>query len=306
MRALRARDDLCIPDSLSGGLLPMMMYSALNLRPYLYPLPSLRASSSYWFLAVGYFNVILPSFIPTTASASAIFWHRARSAKTQSAKYMKSPMLVARSQEMAKIRGKRARVFAKEDDEKEAATTGVQTGKHTVTVTITDTVAHLPSPPASPHPEVESGNGPSIETCSDPPQSHISSPIFINLPHNYVAPVPTPAPTPPATPSVDTSPTAPFPTTISLKNPAPSSALIGLSLLGNLDGTYQHATFPSLELHCLTTGSRQRQAGMLLFGYSFAGKLWLSLGYDVNAFQPGVVEDFWNRVQEGVEEFLES
>jgi hypothetical protein len=52
----------------------------------------------------------------------------------------------------------------------------------------------------------------------------------------------------------------------------PSAALIGLSLLGNLDGIYKHAAFPKIQLHTLTTGSRQRPGGMLLFGYTFAGK----------------------------------
>ncbi|KAF9518212.1 hypothetical protein BS47DRAFT_1371086 [Hydnum rufescens UP504] len=228
MRTMRARDDLAIPDSLRDGSVPMMMYSALNMRPYLDPpLPLSHLPSSYWFLSVGYFNIVLPSFIPSTAPASSTFWHRARSVKAQGGKYMKSPMLVSRNQEMAKVRGRRARMFAKEDDEEMKA-------------------ASEPKTPV---------------------------PITMSLP---------------------------------LKKPAPSSALIGLSLLGNLDATYQHAAFPALELHTLTTGSRQRQGGMLLFGYSFAGKMWISLGWDVNAFQQGVVQDFWTRVLAGVEEFLES
>ncbi len=48
------------------------------------------------------------------------------------------------------------------------------------------------------------------------------------------------------------------------------TALMGVSMLGNLDGMYKHKDFPSLLLQSLTTGSRQRQGGLLLFAYTFA------------------------------------
>ncbi|KAL1741192.1 hypothetical protein HDZ31DRAFT_45962 [Schizophyllum fasciatum] len=197
--------------------LPMMMYSALNMRPYL--LAEKALNESYWFLAVGYFNVVLPSFLP--ADAAKAFWHRARAAKAQSTRAAKSPLLVARSRETARERGVRARQWAREDD-------GVAV-----------------PPPAS-----------------KPAQSV------------------TPAPK------------------------VPSTALLGLSLLGNLDGMYKHATFPSVKMHTLTTGSRQRAGGMLLFGYTFAGKLWVSLGYDENGFEKETVQAYWRRVLEGIDEFL--
>ena len=80
------------------------MYSALNLRPYLAPSPS---NPSYWFLAIGYFNVVLPTFLP--ADVAQAFWHRARTAKVQSAAAAKSRMLVPRTRCMALERG--ARLF---------------------------------------------------------------------------------------------------------------------------------------------------------------------------------------------------
>ncbi|KAG8728092.1 hypothetical protein FRC12_022020 [Ceratobasidium sp. 428] len=86
--------------------------------------------------------------------------------------------------------------------------------------------------------------------------------------------------------------------------PAPSTALMGLSLLGNLDGVYKHAMYGEVKLHTLTTGSRQRAGAMLLFGYTFVGKLWLCFGYDENGFPRGVVEEFWKEVLTGVDEFL--
>lgn len=54
----------------------------------------------------------------------------------------------------------------------------------------------------------------------------------------------------------------------------------------------------------LTTGSRQRPSSLLLFAYTFAGKLWFSLGYDSNGFKEGVVENWWKELHLGVEEFL--
>lgn len=196
--------------------LPMMMYSALNLRPYM-PKPP----PSYWFLAVGYFNVILPSFISNTLPASATFWHRARLSKEQSIKAAKNSMVVSRAHEMSKERGIRARAWGKEDDEKANGT--------------------WVAPPRSPP-----------EASSKPP----------------------------------------------------NNALIGLSLLGNLDGIYKHQDFKSIKMHTLTTGSRQRNGGMLLFVYTFVGKLWLSLGYDEEGFEKETATTFWKGVEEAVDEFL--
>ncbi|TFK77390.1 hypothetical protein BDN72DRAFT_40739 [Pluteus cervinus] len=202
--------------------LPTMMYSALNLRPQLVTTPAIN--DSYWFIAIGYFNVVLPAFLPkSTQDVSATFWQRARSAKEQSTDAAKNKRLVSRSREMAAKRAKQARVWAKEDDDKA----------------------------------------------------------------NSVWKAPPPAP------KKDTGPPRP-----------PSNALIGLSLLGNLDGIYKHATFSEIKLHTLTTGSRQRQGGMLMFGYTFVGKLWISLGYDENGFDKDVVDKFWHHVLAGVDEFL--
>ncbi|KAK0481727.1 hypothetical protein IW261DRAFT_1550776 [Armillaria novae-zelandiae] len=141
-----------------GSSLRKMMYSALNLRPNLNANKALN--DSYWYLAIGYFNVVLPSFFPKNGDVTRTFWHRARSAKEQSTSAAKSPMLIPRSRQMARERGVRARAWGKEDDEKAR---GV-----------------------------------------------------------WVPPPPKPA------------------------------------------------------LHTLTTGSRQRAGGMLLFGYTFVGKLWIS------------------------------
>ena len=196
------------------------MYSALNLRPYMYKSPA-----SYWFLAVGYFNVVLPAFLPRTSSDAQTFWHRSRQSKDQSTRAARNCMAVYRTHEMAQKRGAQARAWGKEDDQK--------------------------------------ANG-------------------------------TWVPTPPQTPTA----------TLALAPKAPSNALIGLSLLGNLDGIYKHQDFDSIKMHTLTTGSRQRNGAMLLFGYTFVGKLWLSLGHDEEGFEKETVNKFWSELQAAVGEFL--
>lgn len=218
--------------------MPTLMYSALNLRPYFTKRPSSTLWNSYWYLAIGYFNVILPSFAPSgpAQEREAAFWLRARHAKDQSTRAAKSPLVASRTHEMAMERGARARAWAKEDDERENGT--------------------------------------------------------------YVPPAPAPA-TAPTTDGAAKEPVLPARAKVS------SAALIGLSLLGNLDGIYKHATFPAVELHTLTTGSRQRHGAMLLFGYTFKGKLWISLGYDCNGFAGDVVDRFWKEALDCVEEFLE-
>ncbi|KIJ38449.1 hypothetical protein M422DRAFT_176589, partial [Sphaerobolus stellatus SS14] len=205
--------------------LPMMMYSALNLRPYLPSSPRSLShlASSYWFLAVGYFNVVLPSF--SNDSSSRLVWHRARLAKKQCLTAAKNRLLLSRTNYMAEERGNRAKVFASLDD-----------GLHL--------------PPAS-----------------------------VTLP-------PTPASTP-------------DPTQTSMSRAPPSTALLGLSLLGNLDSMYKHSLYPSITLHTLTTGSRQRKGGLLVFGYTFAGKLWMSLGYDEGAYK-AEVGAWWDEVRKEI------
>lgn len=179
------------------------MYTAVNLRPHLSP----HDSTTYWYLALTYFNIVLPSFLP---SSKVVFWHRARLAKAQTHRTTNSPYLVSRALQMASIRGSRAR--------------------------------GLPQPPPPP------------ETFAPP---------------------------------------------------APSAALLGLSLIGNLDRTYTRASYPSyLELHSVTTASRLKAGGMLLLEHTFAGKLWLHLCWDEMGFEEGHVEGFWEELKSAVEEYL--
>lgn len=184
-----------------------MMYTAANLRPHLSPIPS----QTYWFLALTYFNIVLPAFPP---AAPAAFWHRARLAKAQMARTTASPYLVARALQMAQTRGARARGDAP------------------------------PAPPLDP---------------------------------------------------------------AAFARPAPSAALLGLSLIGNLDRTYVRAAYPpsaALELRSVTTASRLRAGGMLLLAHTFGEQLWVHLCWDAMGFEEGQVERFWGELKGAVEEYL--
>lgn len=180
-----------------------MMYTAANLRPHLSP----HSTSTYWFLALTYFNIVLPSFLPQSPAA---FWHRARLAKSQTHSTVNSPFLVSRALQMASTRGSRAR--------------------------------GLPSP---------------------------------------------------------------LPPAVTILPAAPSAALLGLSLIGNLDRTYDRALYPaSIKLHTVTTASRLKPGGMLLLEHTFGNKLWLHLCWDEMGFEKGQVEKFWEVLKRVVEEYL--
>ncbi|KAL1412681.1 hypothetical protein Q8F55_000428 [Vanrija albida] len=204
---------------------PTMIYSALNLRPLMHLVPA-RTSASFFHLAVGYFNVVLPSLRPALPPADVV-WLRALQTKRQTVAAVKSPLAGATFRATSSARAARSRHWARFDDE--AANPGLGLG-----LRIKDRA--LPAP---------AGAEKRDEQARPPPP-------------------------PPA-----------------------GKALMGVSMLGNLDGVYKHDAFPRTKLYSLTTGSRQRPGGLLLFAYTFAGKLFLSLGYDANGFKPGVIDAFW-------------
>jgi len=190
-----------------------VIYSAANLRSQLPRDPSL-SPESYFHLAIGYFNISLPSLLPPALSETELLWHRAQSVRRQMIKTTRSPFVVSRFKQEAAVRKERAVKWAKVDD-------GV----------------------------VESRDEVKIAAPSTPKSAQ-----------------------------------------------SPSKALMGVSMLGNLDGMYKHANFSALKLKSLMTGSRQRSGGLLLFSYTFQGQLWISLGYDVNGFEEGLIEEFWERL----------
>ncbi|GAA5861327.1 hypothetical protein JCM3774_000211 [Rhodotorula dairenensis] len=229
--------------------LPIMLYSALNVRPYL---KMEEANKSDWYhLAIGYYNIILPSFVPTTTSASDNFWHHAESVKKQTTRVLKSPFLASRTLLMAKRRESQSVGWEREADEKrKREATGVQCQPTEDSV-----------PTAGPAETSIATGVPSLTNGQVSPEALTGTGV-------------------------------------------PQPALMGLSMLGNLDGIYKHAEYDGIELCSLTTGSRQRPGALLLFAYTFAGKLWISLGYDSNGFEAGAIESWWRELLSGVDEFL--
>jgi hypothetical protein len=91
------------------------------------------------------------------------------------------------------------------------------------------------------------------------------------------------------------------------RKPAPSAALMGLSLVGNLDKVYDPVKGgyeDAIELQTVTTASRLKPGGLLLLAHSFGGKLWVHLCYDSNGFSQGRMEAFWEELGKVVREYL--
>lgn len=125
------------------------------------------------------------------------------------------------------------------------------------------------------------------------------------LRRHHLNPLPTLQP-----PSLWQSSLAKYPVSLSWASPCWATLYANLSQIKGAadpspqDALYQHAKFPSIKINGLTTGSRQRPGAMLLFAYTLCGRLYLSLGYDKNAYAEGSVEKFWDALFEGVKEFL--
>lgn len=81
---------------------PLMMYTAIDLRSRLQPC----LASSYWFLALTYYNIVLPSFPPANEK---VFWHRTRSVKAQTKETLHSRFLLSRAVHMGEVRSCKAR-----------------------------------------------------------------------------------------------------------------------------------------------------------------------------------------------------
>ena len=203
---------------------------------------------------MGYFNIILPSLLPPSLTTSELFWHRARMTKSQTIKAVKSPFAVSRSKETNLIRRTRAIKWAKIDDEEEAAKENKDEGLEFswgLGLSVVEPKKRSPSP-----------DGNKSMTKS---QSQSQPPLRFRLPTPPPSPQhkqSTPAPATPTTTNTDVpQPALP---------PASQKALMGVSMLGNLDAMYSHKSFPDIQLGSLTTGSRQRPCGLLLFAYTFA------------------------------------
>ncbi|GAA5894333.1 hypothetical protein JCM5296_005141 [Sporobolomyces johnsonii] len=247
--------------------LPSMIYSALNVRPFL----KKEDQRDFYHIAIGYYNVILPSFVPKSIPLSTYFWHQAASVKQQTSRAVKSPFLPSRTQLMALERERRSIGFEKADEAKrlqqqqaKQGTTGVEGALKGLGISMAE---KQESEEAG---KVREAERMKVEGVKAKEAEAKAKKVQ-------------------ATPQL---------------KKAPSAALMGLSMLGNLDAMYKHADYHGIELRTLTTGSRQRPSALLLFAYTFAGKLWLSLGYDSHGFEEGVIERWWDELLNLVENEL--
>ncbi|GAA5997421.1 uncharacterized protein JCM10292_000251 [Rhodotorula paludigena] len=243
--------------------LPVMLYSALNVRGHL---KRENPPVDPYHIAIGYYNIILPSFLPRDLPASAYFWHQARSVQQQTTRATKTPLLAARTLLMALERERRSIGFERADDERrEREATEAMVGLGISGVAAEQEERAGADDAAQPKEEQAHVKPARDAQTQQQKQEHFDR---------------------------------------SARPKAPSTALMGLSMLGNLDAIYRHEQYHGIKLHTLTTGSRQRPGALLLFAYTFAGQLWISLGCDSNGFERGVIERWWAALLAGVEQFL--
>ena len=83
----------------------------------------------------------------------------------------------------------------------------------------------------------------------------------------------------------------------------PSAALIGLSLIGDLDRVYKPHQFPSIKLLYSTSGTRKGPGAILVFTHTFAKRLYIHVGWDKEGFEEGLMEDFAEGLVACIREF---
>lgn len=243
-----------------GGKLdwPSLMYAAVGMRGILPPLPPSHVPHSHAQLAIGYYNVVLPTndylalFSPTNTGTGAgrdsmlqgrcseWFWNQSREARRQGEAVTKHPNFMSRSVEHGKERCARAKMFARQDD--------IRLGL-------------VPTPPSSP------------PTSQQPPSSESN---------------------PPSSGGAESGADTPKP---------PSAALVGLSLIGDLDKMYKGYKYPNIKILFCTSGTRKGPGGLLVFSHTLAGRLYIHVGWDKEGFEEGLMDDFANGLIACIREF---
>ncbi|CED82395.1 hypothetical protein [Phaffia rhodozyma] len=250
---------------------PMLFYSALSLRNSLRPTVT---PGSYFHLALGYYNITLPSFL-LASDVNRTFWHRSKSVKAQTLQAVKSKFLVGKSLVESDERRDRAIHWAKIDDA-EAAVATAAIKRSTALASTSSAAAEWAMEEEAAEKDIDSDSDSDSSMAGSPARPAVALPLTAPpTPEQTVKPVIAAAP---ATPS--------------------NSPFLGLSLLGNLDFMYQHAQFPSIDLQALTTGSRQRRGASLLFGYTLKGKLSISLSWESKGLETEQIEKIWKGVRE--------
>ncbi|KAJ7754603.1 hypothetical protein B0H16DRAFT_1690571 [Mycena metata] len=101
------------------------------------------------------------------------------------------------------------------------------------------------------------------------------------------------------------TPRAPQPPPLGPKGTSPPAvALLGISNAGDMASIYRSDAYPLIKLIEMARGPRRGPGGMLVYTYTFVGRLNLTLMWDAAPFPPGLIEEFWRYVVDGVHEYV--
>ncbi|KAJ7185367.1 hypothetical protein C8R46DRAFT_936763 [Mycena filopes] len=103
------------------------------------------------------------------------------------------------------------------------------------------------------------------------------------------------------------SPRAPAPPPLSTypgPKRAPAVALLGVSNGGDMDPVYHPETYPLIKLVDVLGAARKAPGGLLLYSHSFLGKFNMSMVWEEAPFPPGLIEEFWGYLVDGVHVYV--
>ncbi|KAJ7736888.1 hypothetical protein B0H16DRAFT_111074 [Mycena metata] len=100
--------------------------------------------------------------------------------------------------------------------------------------------------------------------------------------------------------AVQAQPQAPAP------NPkrAPALALLGMSNIGDLGPIYREEAYPLVTLLDMVGAARKAPGGLLVYTRTFKSKFNMTLVWEAAPFAPGLIEEFWGYVVDGVHEYV--
>lgn len=220
-----------------------MLYSALNVRPYL---KNGKDQPDWYHIAIGYYkcvltefpfgsygqglntepmlvnSITLPAFLPSTTSTSAAFWLRAQSVKKQTNLVVKSPFLISRTLCMAKKREAQSIRWEREADEKKKRFTAGQNGRHPEESNSTaGKTAHSTANDTTGATNRQNGLGSASSTDKAPQTALMGLSMLGSKSHCLLA---------------------------RASSEGKTAELIDSASLTDLDGIYQHASYEGIEL----------------------------------------------------------
>lgn len=87
--------------------------------------------------------------------------------------------------------------------------------------------------------------------------------------------------------------------------PAPSRALLGLSLLGRVDAIYKQSEYEAeIKFLSFIGASKLKKGGLLFLAQTFNNQLEFHLVWESNGFEEGIIERWWEGVITSCHEFV--